>query len=164
MKKIMILAGGIVLGVLLTTSITYARPAGPEGGMPGDDEFINERPGHHSRSRGGMCFGNPELMKEKMGLSDKQIKKIEKINLNYQKFFLEKREKLQPKRIKLRKLLLEEKVDLEEVKDILKDMSEVEVDIRIARIKQRIEIEKILTDEQKKKIRQHNRRGRIDND
>ncbi|HOO73006.1 MAG TPA: Spy/CpxP family protein refolding chaperone [Spirochaetota bacterium] len=164
MKKFFILAGGIVLGVLLTTSAIDARPSGPERVMPGDDEYIHERPGHHGRFRGGMCFGDPEFMKEKMGLSNEQIKEIEKINLKYRKFFLEKKEKLQPKRIKLRKLLLEEKVDLGDVRNILKDMSEIEVDIRIARIKQRIEIEKILTDEQKQKIRQHNRRGRIDND
>ena len=103
-------------------------------------------------------------MKEKIGLSDKQIEIIGEINLKYQKLQLENREELQPQRIKLKRLLLEKKIDLKKIERVLREISNVEVQIRLNRIKHRTEIEKVLTDTQRKKLRDSKpgRQGRPD--
>lgn len=154
MKKILL----FIFGSLLISSI-WASTADAKHDDPlprhGDEEaLMDEGPGHRDHHRERMWFGDPEHMKKEIGLSNKQIEKIEEINLKFQKQLLEEREKMQPKRLELRKLLLEEKIDLEKVEKLLKEISEVEAEIRLARIKHRIEIEGLLTEKQKKKMKQ----------
>lgn len=101
----------------------------------------------------GMFFGNPEVYKTKLGLSDEQVNKIGKINLEYKKKLLNIRETMQPKRIKLQRLLLEDEVNLKDVRALLNEISALEVEIRMQWINHRLDIDKVLTPEQRNKLR-----------
>lgn len=153
MKKLIIPLIAI-FAIALTAPDLSARKRGRMHG-PGHIEK-----GHHR----GMFFGDPEKMKEKLGLSDEQVTKIGEINLEYKKKLIKIREKLEPKRLKLKGMLLEDNVDLDTIRDLLKEMSELQIEIRMLRITQRLDIEKILTPEQKVKLKSmpmHKGRGRM---
>ncbi len=130
---------------------------GGRGGMSG--------PGMHGQGKGcgpqGGLFGNPKMMQERLKLSDDQIKKIEAINLRYKKEHLNYHEKIAPLRIRLQKLLLEDEVDLGAVKKLLREISDLRVEVRMLMIKQRIEIEKVLSSDQRTRMKNmHPGRGK----
>lgn len=114
----------------------------------------HRRSRHHKRR---MFFGDPLEMKEKFGLTDKQIAKISDINLKHRKLHLKIQEQEAPKRIQLKRLLLEKEIDLKKVRLILTELSKLQVESRMLRIKHRIEIEKQLTAEQRQKARDYYR-------
>jgi len=114
--------------------------------------------GMHGPGGRGMFYGDPELMKEKLGLSDDQVDKISKINLDYKKKLLAIREKIEPKQTKLHGILLGDNVNLKDVRTLLEEISALEVDIRMLRINHRLDIEKILTASQKTQLRSTGRR------
>ena len=103
-------------------------------------------------------FGDPGRMQKELGLTDEQVKQIAGINLEYEKKMLDQREKIAPKSVQLRKLLIEDKVDLAKVRALLKEIGEHRVELHMLRIQQRLEIESKLTDDQKAKVRQHHRK------
>jgi len=119
----------------------------------GGDKKCYER-GH----RKGKFFGNPDVLKSELNLNDEQMTNLIEINLNYEKKHLVYREKLAPLRIKLKRMILEEDVDLSKIRQILKKTSELQVETRMLRIKQRLDIEKILTPAQKNKLRNSRRK------
>lgn len=170
MNKMNVKLASIITALFMALPI-YAQMRDMGPGPDGPPPEFRDGPrrdfrGHHRHRRPPMCFGDTEFMREKLGLSDKQIELISSINLKYQRLLLENREKLQPQRTRLKQLLLEEKIDLAEIEKILKKISDVEVQIRLNRIKHRIEIEKVLTEEQRKKLREAkaDRRGMPDDD
>ena len=103
--------------------------------------------------KGGPLFGNPERMKKELGLTDDQVKKIAEINKSHQMKKLDYREKLAPKDIQLKKLLLEDNVDMVRVRALLKEISDIRVEMQVLRIEHRLEIEKVLTPDQKAKMK-----------
>lgn len=133
-----------VLVLLIAASIVVAFCGG---------DVLAKRPLKKERPERHGFIGNPEVMKERLGLSDEQVGKISEINLGYQKKYLEFRERIAPKRVKLKRLLLEENVDLQGVRSLLKEMSDQRLEVRMLRIKQRLDIEKILTPSQREKIK-----------
>ncbi len=117
---------------------------------------------HHGPGPGGpkmksghppMFFGNPAMCKQELGLTDQQISKIEQINLNHHKLMLNQREKLEPKRIQLERLMLEENVNLSTVRNLLREIADIRIEIYMLKITHRLEIEKVLTQEQKSKLK-----------
>jgi Spy/CpxP family protein refolding chaperone len=112
--------------------------------------------------QGPMFFGNPAVFKQELGLTDQQIAKIENINTEHHKKMLEWREKLEPKHIQLERLLLENNVNLNSVRSVLREIADMRIEIDMLKIAQRLEIEKVLTAEQKTKLRamrQHPKMG-----
>ena len=93
---------------------------------------------------GGKCYGDPEHMKNILKLTDEQITKIGYINGRYKSRLIKYRDKLYSKKQRLRKLLLFKKINFNRLKNILKSISNIEIEIRLIKIKQRLEIEKIL--------------------
>jgi Spy/CpxP family protein refolding chaperone len=168
MKKY-ILATLLLSGLVSTAAMAEGRGMMGKGGPDGDrrggpmmdnDDFDRpgDGPGGPQMRRGepgmkGGFQGDPEQMKKQFNLTDDQVSKIDEINLKYQKEHLDLRGKMEPKRIELKKLLLEDKIDLKKVESILKELSEYQVQSRLLMIKQRIEIESTLTPDQKKKMR-----------
>ncbi len=146
MKRIIISALTLT-AIIITTPVLFAHN-GKKGGRhrPGPPPWAKE---HHK----GIFFGDPEAMKEKLGLSEDQVEKIGSINLKYKKEFLKIKEKLAPKEIKLKSMLLEDNVNLNKVRSQLKDMAGLKVELRMLRIMQRLDIEKVLTSKQKAKLR-----------
>ena len=105
----------------------------------------------------GPFYGDPARMKTTLGLSDDQVNKIAAINQEYKKKFLDYKEKLAPKHVQLRKLLLEDEVDIKAARAVIKDISDLQVETRVLRIQHRLDIEKVLTKEQKTKLRSEKR-------
>lgn len=109
--------------------------------------------------KGGPIFGDPERMKKDLGLTDDQVKKIAEINKEHQKKKLDYREKLAPKNIQLKKLLIEDTVDMGKVRALLGEISDLRVEMQVLRIEHRLAIEKVLTAEQKAKMRSFRKHG-----
>ncbi len=164
MKKFLLIIFGSLLVASMWASSADARHEERRSRHGQEEEYADEGHGNRGHMRGQMCFGDSDRMKKKVGLSDEQIKKIEEINLKFHKQLLEKREQIQPRNLKLRRLLLEKEIDLDDVGELLREVSGLEAEIRLDRIKHRIEIEKLLTEDQKKKMKREMRRDRKDND
>jgi len=109
------------------------------------------------RMDGPMWFGNVDEMKEVLKLTDKQIEQIGRINTEFRDAMIRLHERMRPLQLKLKELLLGERINFDDIKSVLKQISEVEVDMRILRIKQRVEIEKILTRNQRDKLKNERR-------
>ena len=103
----------------------------------------------------GPMFGDPERMKKDLGLTDEQVNTIAAINSEHRKKMLDFKEKMAPREIQLERLLLEDTVDLAKVKSLLKEISDMRVEIHMLMIQHRLDIEKVLTAEQKAKMKQH---------
>ncbi|MBP7583602.1 MAG: periplasmic heavy metal sensor [Spirochaetes bacterium] len=139
------------LGMAIAAAMLFATALPAQPCMDGD--------GPGPRGKGGpprapIFFGNPGMMKKQLGLSDDQITRIGEINLRYKKQMLDQREKLAPKEIQLERLLLEDSPDLGNVRKTLREISDVKLEIQMLKVSHRLEIEKVLTREQKSKLRE----------
>lgn len=105
----------------------------------------------------GMCYGDPQHMRVNLKLTDKQIEQIGKINLKYRNILIEYRERITPKREMLRKLMVSEKINFNDVRTLLREISDIEVEMRLIKIKHRWEIERVLTNAQRERLRQERR-------
>jgi|GEM_PF-530615 len=125
------------------------------GSGHGEREVDNDGPppmGSPS-DRHGMMFGDPERMREKLNLTDDQMDKIEDLNEKYFDEHKKIRDKIRPKMRALRKLLDQDAVDIDKARVILKEISELQVETRILMIRQKSDIDKVLTKEQRDKAR-----------
>ena len=120
----------------------------PHRGMHGDGAMVDGC---------GPFYGDPARMKASLGLSDDQVNKIAAINQEYKKKFLDYREKMAPKHIQLRKLLLEDNVDINAARKLIKELSDIQVETTVLRIQHSLDIEKLLTKEQKARLRTEKR-------
>jgi Spy/CpxP family protein refolding chaperone len=145
------------IALILTVAIVslfagqiFAQPAGPRMGMgPGR--------GPMHRGDGPMCYGNWEEMKEILKLSDKQIEEIGRINNEFNVILKRLQEKMAPLQVKLKSMLLGDVGNTGELRVILRKISDIEVEMRMSRIQQRFAIEKILTKEQRERLRNERR-------
>ncbi len=146
-KKVIVTAAILAL---MAQPVLFAQGGGKKGpaGRKGDDRPMM------SECK-GMFFGDPVRMKKDLNLSDEQVTKIANINKDHQKKMLDYKEKLAPKKIQLKKLLLEDSVDMARVRALLKEIGDLRVELQALRIEHRLDIEKVLTPEQKAKMRQH---------
>lgn len=132
----------------------------------GGSDLFAQRARGHGKHKGyehkGMHFRgkqfNPEIMKNKLDLSQTQVEKIDQINLDFRKKHLSFMEKITPKEIRLKMILLEDEVDLKQVRLLLQEISDLRLEIRMNRIEHRFAIEKELTQAQKTKWR-NSRKG-----
>jgi Spy/CpxP family protein refolding chaperone len=152
MKKIFTLACALLFALLITQHLSYAKPAKHKEHKE-NQRFCQER-----CPKGPFIFGDLIKLQKEIGLSDDQVKKIGDINTNFEKRMLTIKEKLVPMRIQLQKLLIEDVIEMDKVKNLLREISDIRIDIHITRIEHRIEIEKVLTPEQKAKIKTHRHR------
>jgi len=129
--------------MVISQSSLYAQRGPMEGGHRNHIEH------------GGPVFGDPARMQKELGLTDEQVKKIADINKSHERQMLDYREKLSPKSIQLKRLLLDETVDMARVRVLVKEIADLRAELQILRIQHRLDIEKVLTPEQKVKMRQH---------
>ncbi len=146
MKKTIQVLMVTVLMISVPASVFAQMGKGKKDGPPRKHDRMEKR---------HMPFGNPQMMKERLGLTDQQVVEIGKINTRHEKTMLDYREKLAPKKIQLKRLLLEDNVDLKKVRGVLEDISKIQVDLHMLRIQHRLEIEKVLTEEQRAKMKTH---------
>jgi len=155
MRRIVLGAIAAAAAMLIAQTSVYAKEGGKMHGnkkSSGQERMMK----HGDRmGPGGPMFGDPERMKKDLGLTDEQVKKIAGINNEHKKKMLEFREKIAPREIQLERLLLEDAVDLAKVRSLLREISDLKVEIQMLRIQHRLDIEKVLTTEQKAKMKQH---------
>lgn len=146
-KKVILTAAILAL---MAQPVLFAQAGGKKGpaGRKGDNRPM-------MAECKGMFFGDPVRMKKDLNLSDEQVTKIADINKDHMKKMLDYKEKLAPKKIQLKKLLLEDSVDMAKVRTLLKEIGDLRVELQALRIEHRLDIEKVLTPEQKAKMRQH---------
>jgi len=156
MKHATIFMGIVTALAMFTATLAEAQPAWRGDGRGGCPPHMRER------KAGPMLFGNPAAMKQELGLTDAQITRIEEINLAHRKQMLEFKEKIDPKETRLKRLLLEDNPNLATVRSALREISDLKIEVHMLKISHRLEIEKVLTAEQKTKLRSmrpHHRRG-----
>ncbi|MBP7737713.1 MAG: periplasmic heavy metal sensor [Spirochaetes bacterium] len=82
-------------------------------------------------------------------LSDEQVKKIAVIDRDHEKRTLDYREKIAPRRIRLQRMLLEDPVDINAVRTLIKEISDLEADMHVMNIRRRLDMDSVLTAEQR---------------
>ncbi len=151
MKNISKLFVAAAAVMLLVQPALYAQKGGKGGEMRGGGKDCPMMQAGH----GGHLFGDPARLQKELGLTDAQVVKITDINKEHQKKMLAYREKLAPMKIRLQRELLEDNVDMAKVRALVKDMSDIKVELQVLRIQHRLDIEKTLTPEQKAKMKAH---------
>ncbi|MCH1912888.1 Spy/CpxP family protein refolding chaperone [Leptospira noguchii] len=102
----------------------------------------------------GLVFGNVDTVRERFALSEKQLDEISKINEKHKKEHLRWLQKISPIEIELEGLLMKPNVDLVKIRKLLVEIGKYSAEIRINQISHRLAIEKILTQDQKSKIKE----------
>jgi Spy/CpxP family protein refolding chaperone len=148
-----IITSFIIAVSLITISELNARPGdGMMGGMGIE--------GHgRGQGQGRNIFSDMNYLRNTLKFSEEQITKIEKINSDHKTEMMKYRSQIEPKKDELRNLILEKNINFDKIRSKLKEISEIDIEIRILFIKHRIEIENIMTPEQKKMM-QKGRMGR----
>lgn len=120
------------------------------------DPFMGGRHGgpHHRRP----WFGDEDLMRDQLGLSEKQVQAIISINRKMRERLFALGEQIRPLKRELHRLLSKENVSMQDARRQLEKISKLEIEIRILRIEHRLQIAKILTKEQRQKLRREWRR------
>lgn len=100
-----------------------------------------------------MCFGDKKHMRETLKLTDNQITSISKINHKYIDKLAVYRDKLEPNKILLKKLLLNSiNINIVKIRNLLKKISNIEIEIRLIKILQRSEIENVFSARQRARL------------
>ncbi len=107
----------------------------------------------------GLVFGNVDTMRERFALSEKQLDEISKINEKYKQEHFKWLQKISPIEIELEGLLMESNVDLTKIRKLLVEIGRYTAEIRINQISHRLAIEKVLTQDQKSKIKEPSTRS-----
>ena len=101
-----------------------------------------------------------EELQEDIGLKKEQKEQIRKIHFEIQKKLVNLTKDRELKEIELRELLSEENPDMTKIENIVREISSLEAEIKLTRIRQLLELKKILTEEQLNKLRDRMRRFR----
>ena len=118
---------------------------------------------NHSKKQVNFFMSNLNEMKTKLDLTNAQVTQIEKINANYKPRFEEQSKQMRPLRTELRQLMSEENIDTNKVRAKLREISNIEIEQKVLRIEHRVEVQKLLTPDQKKKLaedKKHNRENK----
>lgn len=93
------------------------------------------------------------MLKKHLALTEEQASRIDALLLAQKKEMLKYKEELSPKSIKLERLLLEEPVNLDEVKGLVMDIARIHGEMHMSMIANRLELEKVLTPAQRLKFK-----------
>jgi len=104
-------------------------------------------------NRFGRPFCEPEFMKDKLSLNQVQIEKITDLNKKFDNEFSGYVKQIEPERKKLKDMLENNIKDMDAVRDQLKKIEAINIEIHMLRIKQGKEISEILTPDQMKILR-----------
>ncbi len=132
----------------LVCTVAFAQKAGPRGGEPkgmkGDMKGCPQMMDY-----GMMGLMDIDALKQKLKLTDEQVKKINELKLNHKKEMLKYEEALAPKNIRVKRLLLDDPVNFEEVKALIMDIAKTQGEMHVEKLKYRLDFEQILTPEQR---------------
>ncbi len=153
-KKIIILLL-VILGAFFSSD-AFSQPR--SGGRMGHGlEPVTPPPDPGFGHLGGMCFGDDNYMRGTLNFSNTQIESISKINKDFGNKLYLLRKKLRPLNQSLIDHLLSSNIDLKKVREILTEISGIEIEIRMTKIEHRMAIENIFTPDQQKMLNQEKR-------
>jgi len=87
-----------------------------------------------------------------LNLSEEQITEINKTLLDFQKNSLELRNRIQIKELEIKALLLEPETELAKIREKLKEVADLQVELKVKTIEKYLEIKDLLTPEQQAKL------------
>ncbi len=87
-----------------------------------------------------------------LNLSEEQITEINKTLLDFQKNTLELRNRMQIKELEIKALLLEPETELAKIREKLKEVADLQVELKVKTIEKYLEIKDLLTPEQQAKL------------
>ena len=162
---IIILSAVVVIQMIAGVFILRREPV--RGPMLPPFGFMEDRAGmdmdrHHMKwNRFGRSFCEPEFMKEKLSLNQNQTDRINELNKKFDAEFSAYTKLIEPERRKLKGMLDSNTGDMNAVKDQLKKIEDISMEIHMLRIRQGKEISEILTPEQMNILR-NERRNMLD--
>jgi hypothetical protein len=92
---------------------------------------------------------SPMMMAEKLGLSDQQIEQIRSLRMQYEKTMIQKRADLGLAQLELRETMMNLKLDEKAALSKQERISSIRGDIARTRLQQKLDVFKVLTDDQK---------------
>ncbi len=153
----LILTPCIVILAVLPLAARHAPPPPPppfnDPGMPPVDP-------DHMRGGPPMLFDDTEFMKGKLGLSDEQIQAIGRINKAYHDKMVNLRNKMAPESRRLKELLKKDNVDRANIRKVLQSIGYLQTEMRYQMILHFLDIENVLTPEQRNKMKEERNRHR----
>lgn len=87
-----------------------------------------------------------------LNLSEEQIAEINKTLLDFQKDTLELRNRMQINELEIKALLLEPETELAKIREKLKEIADLQVELKVKTIEKYLEIKSLLTPEQQAKL------------
>ena len=87
-----------------------------------------------------------------LNLSEEQIAEINNTLLDFQKDTLEIRNRIQIKELEIKALLLEPETELAKIREKLKEVTDLQVELKVKTIEKYLEIKDLLTPEQQAKL------------
>jgi len=145
----------IAMALSLISAVAFAQGKGPRGGdrkgMMGDKRGCPMM--QECKMMGMMGMMDIDNLKQQLKLTDEQVNKINALHLDHKKVMLKYKEELAPQGIKLQRLLLEDAVNLEEVKALIMDIAKTQGEMHVEKVKYRLDVEQILTPEQRVKFK-----------
>ncbi len=84
------------------------------------------------------------ILKTELNLTEEQVRSIDALHLAYNKVILQFEEDLSPKSLKLKQMLLEYPVNLDEVKALVMNIARIHGEMHVSMLANRLELEKVL--------------------
>ncbi len=152
MRKRIVLLTLIVAVTLLFSSVASFAAAPARGNFTGksDNYFGGQGQG---KGPSGQAYDRSFQGDEFRGmmnidLSEEQIAEIRQMMLDFQKESLELRNQIQMKQLEMRELMLEDSIDMDQVRAKLEEISQLQVEVRVKAIERQTKIQDLLTPEQ----------------
>ncbi|MFN3421828.1 MAG: Spy/CpxP family protein refolding chaperone [Armatimonadota bacterium] len=100
----------------------------------------------------GLCWTTPEVLKQQLGLTDEQVKKLTELRTKHLDKVSKLAADLAAKRAELRTLWLAEKPDEKRIRELTEQIAKLQAELAFERVNFQLEVRKILTPEQLSKL------------
>jgi len=154
MRKKIVLLTLIVAVTLVFSSIASFAAAPARGNFTGKSASANYFGGQgQGKGPSGQGYDRSFQGDEFRGmmnidLSEEQIAEIRQMMLDFQKESFELRNQIQMKQLEMRELMLEDSIDMDQVRAKLEEISQLQVEVRVKAIERQTKIQDLLTPEQ----------------
>lgn len=100
----------------------------------------------------GLCWALPETLKQKLGLTDEQVKKLTELRKEHLSKVSKLAAELAAKKAELRALWLSPKPDEKRIRELTEQIAKLKGELATERVNYQLEVRKILTPEQLSKL------------
>lgn len=148
---LMVLILVISLAIFSITSFADERSRGNFTGKCG----VQNKPYGQNQAASGKAYNDPGNRGDvnfrgmiNLDLSEEQIAEIRQMMIDFQKDSLEFRNQIQMKRLEIRELMLEDSIDMDQVKAKLEEIAQLQVEVKMQAIERQTKVQELLTPEQ----------------